>query len=56
MTANIYRCLKLNWLNGQYEWVTFEANSDDEARTVASRLNQCLIDTVSRAQVLHAAA
>lgn len=54
MTTNLYKCLKLNWLNGQYDWFTFEASGDDEARAIASR-HQCLLDTLSRAEMLHAA-
>jgi len=32
MNTSLYQCMKLNWLSGRYEWVTFEAVDEQEAR------------------------
>lgn len=52
MNVTLFQCLKLNWLSGLYEWVTFEARDEQEARTFVAKSAQYLADTLSRAQVL----
>lgn len=52
MNVGLFQCLKLNWLSGRYEWVTFEARDDEEARARVAESAQFLAATLSRAQVL----
>jgi hypothetical protein len=56
MTTNAYKCLRLNWLSGQYEWATFNARDDADANTLVRTAAGYLPDTLSPAQVLYPAA
>ncbi len=37
MNATLYKCLRMNWLRGMYEWETFAARDDAEAHRIVSR-------------------
>lgn len=52
MNVALFQCLKLNWLSGLYEWVTFAARDEHEALILVAKSAQYLAATLSRAQVL----
>ncbi len=32
MATQLFRCLRMNWLSGMYDWITFAARDEGEAR------------------------
>jgi hypothetical protein len=43
----------MNWLSGMYDWITFAARDEGEARTMAKGLSGCLPESLSPAQEIH---
>ena len=56
MATQIFRCLRMNWLSGLYDWVAFSARDESEARMMVSVWGDCLPESLSPAQEIHPAA
>ena len=56
MYTQLFRCLRMNWLSGMYDWITFAARDEGEARTMAAGWNGCLPESLSAAEEIHPAA
>ena len=56
MNANLYQCMRMNWLSGYYQWVVFEAESDEAAGAITRASADFLPQTLARTRVMHRAA
>lgn len=56
MTTHLFKCLTMNWVSGMYDWVTFAARDEAEARRRAERTPGCLPESLSPAQEMYPAA
>ncbi len=56
MNANLYQCMRMNWLSGYYEWVVFEADNDEAAGAITRASADYLPQTLARARMMHRAA
>jgi hypothetical protein len=54
MSTEIFKCLRMNWLSGWYEWVTFTARSEAAARALVAPAFGYLPESLSPAREMYA--
>jgi hypothetical protein len=53
MATQLFRCLRMNWLSGMYDWITFAARDEGEARAMTAGWSGWLPESLSPAQEIH---
>jgi hypothetical protein len=53
MATQLFRCLRMNWLSGMYDWITFVARDENEARAITAAWGGWLPESLCPAQEIH---
>ena len=53
MATQLFRCLRMNWLSGMYDWITFAARDEGEARLITAAWGGWLPESLCPAQEIH---
>jgi hypothetical protein len=53
MATEIFKCLRLNWLSGWYEWVTFAARDEATARLLVAPVFGYLPESLAPASEIY---